>query len=132
MKLRPHHICCFHFHNFSHPERGERYENALKKMEEVFKAGKDIIEVKEGPDFLCATCPYFNGERCTHPKGDEEKVRKWDRRILDELGLKHGELAEAGKLKALVKDKMPLNFCLNECSYYRQNICHPRDSTHIV
>ena len=129
MKLRPHHFCCFYFHNFSHPERGEEYENALKKIEGVFKAGKELIEVKEGPDFLCASCPHCNGKRCTHPKGDEEKVRKWDKGIIDELGLKYGELAEAGKLKTLVKNKMPLDFCLNKCSYYRQNICHPQDFT---
>ena len=126
MKLRPHHIYCFYFLSFSHPDRGKEYEEAIRKIERAFKAEKESIEVKEGPDFLCEACPHFNGQMCTHPKGDEREVRKWDKRILEELGLKFGEFVEVGRIRTLVKDKTPLNFCLTKCAYYRQSECNPK------
>jgi len=125
LKLRPHHIYCVHFHSFSHPERGKKYEKALKEIEGVLKNGKEMIEVKEGPDFLCNFCPFYNGIMCIHPNGDEEKIRQWDKKIIDESGLEYGKCIEVQQLDAIIRDKMPLLFCRNRCVYFRQNKCDP-------
>jgi len=92
----------------------------------VFKAEEDNIEIKEGPDFLCELCPYFDGQGCSHPKGDEKAVRKWDIKILEGLALEYGQVIEVSELKSLIREKMPLNFCLTKCPYYRETRCNPQ------
>ena len=127
MRLRPHHIYCFYFMDFSDPSRGRDYEEAVRKVESLFKAGKGNIEVQEGPDFLCEACPYFNGQACSHPRGDEKEVKKWDMQILKGLGLEFGEVVKIEALRTLIKEKTPLNFCLTKCSYYQGNRCNSKD-----
>jgi hypothetical protein len=85
MKLRPHHIYCFHILGLTDPERGQNYLKARDVIEKAFVKGKSEIEVSEGPDILCATCTYYDGNGCTHPKGDETQVHKWDAKILQGL-----------------------------------------------
>ena len=118
MRLRPHHIYCFHLVDFYDYSRGREYEEARAKIKRLFQGEENNIEIKEGPDFLCEACPYFNGQICSHPKGDEKEVKKWDTRILKGLGLQFGQVLKVEEVKSLIKEKSPLNFCLTKCSYY--------------
>lgn len=128
MLLRPHHIYCFHFSSvsFSDPERGRKYEEARSKIEALFKSGKGDVHVNEGPDLLCGACPYFDGQACSHPNGNENAVRKWDARILDGLHLEYGQVIKVTELKSLIKQNAPLSFCLNRCPHYKDNRCNPQ------
>ena len=92
----------------------------------LFQRAQDDIEVKEGPDLLCEACPYFNGQMCSHPKGEEKEVRKWDIRILEGLGLDFGQVLKVEYVKSLIREKTPLEFCLVKCPYYREKKCDPR------
>lgn len=125
MKLRPHHIYCFHFLNFFDPSRGKEFEEARDKVGQLFQTEEDKIEVTEGTDPLCEACSYFNGEMCSHPRGDEKEVRKWDLRIVEELGVRFGEVMSVDKMKSLIQKKAPLTFCLTRCRYYRESRCNP-------
>jgi hypothetical protein len=125
MKLRPHHFYCFHFASFYDPSRGEEFKAITEKRRQLFKAKEEKIEVKEGPDLLCEACPYYDGQGCTHPKGDEKAVKKWDTRILQELGLGFGQILKVAEVQSLIREKAPLTFCLQKCPYYRENKCNP-------
>lgn len=126
MELRPHHIYCRNFMSFSDPTRGARYNEAVKKLEKVFLEEKDtLIKIKEGIDFLCRECPYCNGSDCIHPRGSEEEVRKWDKRVLGESGLEFGAILKSEEIGDLIRKRHPLDFCLKKCLYHKRGNCDP-------
>ncbi|MFC1950782.1 DUF1284 domain-containing protein [Chloroflexota bacterium] len=125
MRLRPHHIYCFHILGLTDPDRGQDYMNVRHEIERRFIEEQGEIEVNEGPDILCAPCTYYDGTGCTHPKGDETQVRKWDARILQGLGIDYGQTTDISDMKKLIKVKQPLDFCLNRCPYNKAGACDP-------
>ncbi|MFC1998318.1 DUF1284 domain-containing protein [Chloroflexota bacterium] len=125
MKLRPHHIYCFHILGLTDPERGLDYLKARDEIEKAFIKEQGEIEVNEGPDMLCSPCTYYDGKGCTHPKGDETQVSKWDARILQGLGIDYGQTFEVIDMKRLIKESVPLDFCINRCPYYKAGACDP-------
>ena len=125
MKLRPHHIYCFHILGLTDPDRGKDYMDVRSEIEQRFVEEDGNVEVNEGPDMLCAPCTYYDGTGCTHPKGDETQVRKWDARILQGLGIEYGQNINIADIKRLIKENMPLDFCLSRCPYNRAGTCNP-------
>jgi hypothetical protein len=125
MKLRPHHIYCFHILGLTDPDRGKDYLKARDKIEKAFIEEQGQIEVNEGPDMLCAPCTYYDGTGCTHPKGDETQVRKWDARILQGLGIEYGQIIKTSDVKRRIKENQPLDFCINRCPYNKAGVCDP-------
>ena len=126
MRLRPHHIYCFHILGLTDPERGQDYLIARQQIEEAFRQEKGEVEVTEGPDMLCTPCAYFDGDACTHPNGDETQVRKWDAKILRGLDIEDGQTIKIDKVKHLIKKNAPLDFCANRCPYSRADKCDPK------
>jgi len=126
MRLRPHHIYCFHILGLTDPERGPDYLKARDEIEKAFIKEQGEIEVNEGPDMLCTPCTYYDGKGCTHPKGDETQVRKWDARILQGLGIAYGQTIKTSDMKRLIKERMPLDFCINRCPYNKAGACNPK------
>ena len=125
MRLRPHHIYCFHILGLTDPDRGPDYLKARDEIEKAFVDEKGEIEVNEGPDMLCAPCTYFDGNGCTHPKGDETQVKKWDAKILQGLDIEYGQILKIDEVKRLIKKNAPLDFCLNRCPYNKAGACDP-------
>ena len=125
MKLRPHHIYCFHILGLTDPERGQDYLKARDEIENIFIEERGSIEVNQEPDMLCASCTYLDGKGCTHPKGDETQVRKWDARILHGLNIDYGQTLPINEVKRLIKENAPLDFCLSRCPYNRVGACDP-------
>ncbi len=127
MKIRPHHIYCYHFTSFSTDSRSEQFSEAKERLRQLWSpenTDKDqYIEVNEGADILCETCPLFDGKGCSHTKGGEEGVRKWDLKIMSELGISFGQKMKVREVNELIKNKAPLDFCLNRCPYHKANIC---------
>jgi len=112
--------------SLSYPQRGSAYEDARDKIEHLLQDATASVEMKTCPDLLCETCPYFDGQGCAHPEGDETAVQKWDAAILKGLGLESGQTLSVAGLKALVKESVPLAFCVNRCPYCRDSRCNPR------
>ena len=81
-------------------------------------------KVKEGADILCEACPLFDGKGCSHAKGGDEGVRKWDLKIIGELGINFGQKMKVIEVNELIKNKAPLNFCLTRCPYHKAKICN--------
>ncbi|MEW6555226.1 MAG: DUF1284 domain-containing protein [Actinomycetota bacterium] len=118
MRLRPHHIFCSGFLPLALLDRGEEFSRAMHAIVElVRRESGTVVIVTEGPDQLCEYCPDLKNGRCENPNGDEEKVRRWDARIREGLGLSYGEGVPVKVLRALIEDRSPLDFCLSRCPW---------------
>jgi len=112
--------------SLSYPQRGSAYEDARDKIERLMQDEMKHIEMREVPDMLCHSCPYFDRQACAHPEGDEQAVKKWDTGILKGLGLESGQMLSVPELKSLIKERTPLSFCVTRCPYSRNSRCNPR------
>jgi hypothetical protein len=122
MRLRPHHILCVRFISIEPPGRGEDFDILCRHVRDIMSSHEDTtIEVTEGVDDLCNPCPNLGDGRCISPFGDEDKVRRWDARIINDLGLTYGDKMTAGELRQLIDQKAPLDFCRNRCPW--KTIC---------
>jgi hypothetical protein len=116
MILRPHHILCERFLNVEFSERGVEFQQVEQRVKDVMQLGDErLVEVAQGIDELCRVCPHCRGDRCRHPQGDEEAVRKWDSIIVKGLGISYGETRTSKRWAILIREKAPLEFCLTRC-----------------
>jgi hypothetical protein len=126
IRLRPHHIFCHRFLPLHLLARGEEFAQAIREIDELIRSGGErIIVFNEGPDQLCLRCPDYNDGRCRHPLGDEEKVRRWDARILQGLDVSYGDMMAVKDLLALIDEKAPLDFCRTRCPW--KEVCSVPD-----
>jgi len=122
LRLRPHHIMCEPFLVLETFDRGEAFNALATRIQESLESQTDtLIEVIEGVDDLCQTCPLCRDGRCQSPDGDETAVRKWDAIVLRGMEISYGDRLTAGHLSALIKQKVPLPLCLTKCRW--KNAC---------
>ncbi|HVN72859.1 MAG TPA: DUF1284 domain-containing protein, partial [Desulfomonilia bacterium] len=122
MRLRPHHILCLRFLALEPPDRGNEFERISREIREILISHEDaLIEVTCGVDHLCGYCPYLGEGRCISPFGEEDKVRRWDARVVEGLGLEYGDRKTAGELRRIISDNAPLAFCRERCPW--KTIC---------
>ncbi len=116
--MRPHHLFCDRFLPLELAVRGDEFARAVNEIKELTRPESEtVIVVAEGPDQLCVHCPDFGENRCESPVGDEEKVRKWDEKIREGLGISYGQRITAKELLALIAEKAPLAFCRDRCPW---------------
>ena len=128
LRLRPHHIVCLRFLGFDIPERGCEYERTSRDIREMMNSHEDdLIEVTCGVDDLCKHCPNLGENRCISPSGDEEKVRRWDMKVMEGLHLKYGMRKTAGELRRIISQNTPLDFCRDRCPL--KTVCTMFDHT---
>lgn len=126
MKLRPHHILCVPFLDVEPPDRGDDFKRISRAIRAMMIADEDpVIEVTQGVDDLCAYCPNLGESGCISPFGDEDKVRRWDARIMEGLGLEYGSALTAGELRRLIDSHAPLDFCKQRCPW--KSICEMKN-----
>jgi len=117
-KLRPHHIFCKKFLILDFPERGEEFKRISSAIKELIESNSDaVIEIIQGVDILCRSCPDCREGRCESPRGNEDNVRKWDAIILKGLGISYGEKRTIHELRELISRKAPLDFCRTRCPW---------------
>ena len=122
LRLRPHHIMCEPFMVLETFDRGEAFNALATRIKEALVSQADtLIEVIEGTDDLCQTCPLCRDARCQSPDGDETAVRKWDAIVLRGLEISYGDRLTAGHLMALIRQKVPIPLCLTKCRW--KNTC---------
>ena len=118
LRLRPHHIMCEPFMVLETFDRGEAFNTLAKHIRDSLESQADtLIEVIEGVDDLCQTCPLCRDARCQSPDGDENAVRKWDAIVLRGMEISYGDRLTAGHLSALIQQKAPLPLCLTKCRW---------------
>ena len=120
--LRPHHILCVRFLGVEPPGRGDDFASLSREIRDLMLSGDDVeVEITQGVDDLCMHCPHLGDNVCISPFGDEEKVRRWDARIIEGLGICYGEKKTAGELRTLINLKAPIEFCRDRCPW--RSIC---------
>ncbi|MGD0229106.1 MAG: DUF1284 domain-containing protein [Syntrophorhabdales bacterium] len=98
------------------PERKGEFQEAEQRIRDAVRPESGtLIHVAQGIDRLCRTCPHCRGDRCEHPQGNEEAVRKWDALILKGLGISYGDAMTSRQWGVLIGEKAPLEFCLTRC-----------------
>jgi hypothetical protein len=116
MKLRPHHICCEGFLRAEFPERGPNFLEVEQRVRgSVWSDEGTVVEAIQGVDQLCHVCPHCREDRCHHPRGDEEAVRKWDTILLTGMGISYGHTMTSEEWRLFIQTKMPLDFCRTRC-----------------
>ena len=127
LRLRPHHIMCEPFLALETFDRGEAFNTLAYQIKEALESQADtLIEVIEGVDDLCQTCPLCRDARCQSPDGDETSVRKWDAIVLRGMEISYGDRLTAGHLFAIIKQEVPLPLCLTKCRW--RNNCRVMSS----
>ena len=118
LRLRPHHIMCEPFLALETFDRGEAFNALATRIKEALESQADtLIEIIQGTDDLCQTCPLCRDARCQSPDGDETSVRKWDAIVLRGLAVSYGDRLTAAHLMTLIKQKVPLPLCLTKCRW---------------
>jgi hypothetical protein len=115
-RLRPHNLLCERFLKLEFPERGAEFQKIKQSIKKQL-ASQATIEVVEGVDELCRSCPHCYADRCEHPQGNEEAARKWDSIILEGLGISYGEKRTSEQWHTLIQEKAPLEFCQSSCPW---------------
>ncbi len=116
MRLRPHHLFCEGFLKVEFAERGANFLRVEQMVKDaVWSNDEAVVEVAQGADELCRACPLCRDDRCEHPQGNEEAVRKWDNIILKGMGISYGERRTSNEWRLLIREKGPLDFCQTRC-----------------
>jgi len=117
-KLRPHHVFCKTFLTIDFTERGEEFKRVSSAIKELIASNSDaMIEIIQGVDGLCRSCPDCRDDRCESANGNEDEVRKWDAIILKGLGISYGEKRTIQDLREIIGRKAPLDFCRTRCPW---------------
>ena len=87
IKLRGHHLICLHFFRNGPESLKLKIEELLNRFEK-----DEDIQVVEGGDDICTSCPYFKNGVCTIVENAEEEVKEMDKKALELLNFKVGDL----------------------------------------
>jgi hypothetical protein len=95
-KLRGHHLICLNFF------RGEGYsEDFIGNIYSIIE--KKGIETVEGPDDVCARCPYLKEDICKSAEFTDEMIQHQDREALRLLEFNPGMSVDW----KMIADKLP-------------------------
>ena len=110
MRVRGHHLACVYCYLGSGKRTGEEFfglANAIPQLLEKLRADPDLeITVTDGLDEVCDICPLRRPRGCgrgSDPAVQNEKLRSWDRAILQRLGLKAGNKITAREVQTSMR-----------------------------
>jgi hypothetical protein len=127
LRLRPHHLFCRRYQLDDEPDTDNEFGIFGRKIRKILQSGtKTPVIVTEGVDDLCAICSHNKNCRCENPHGDEEKTRRWDSILLDNLGISYGDRLTAGVLRSITDEKAPLPFCISKCKLRERCSIHQK------
>jgi hypothetical protein len=111
--MRAHHLYCGRYiPRYFAEQRGPVYTKVEADMiNAINPGGPQDVELVLGTDMLCPSCPECKNNRCGHPGGNEDEVRKWDAIVCRELGWKYGTVRTGGEWWDTAEKKRPLDFC---------------------
>ena len=99
MRIRPHHLMCIG--NYVGHGYSREFEINMAKIKAALDGGGAFTLVT-GRDDVCAACPFDHGGVCE----TEEKVVRYDSRVIDTLGLRPGETYSYTDLSDAVREKI--------------------------
>lgn len=124
--LRGHHLLCVH--GF----KGMGYSpEFIVKMADIVKDVRDVdkdFEIVVVADFdeACGVCPHQGATECEAGEGSNEHVLSMDWKVLDQLGLVHGQAYLKSSLLRLTREKVQpadLDYLCAGCSWLAYGVC---------
>ncbi|MBL6974945.1 MAG: DUF1284 domain-containing protein [Deltaproteobacteria bacterium] len=98
MKLRPHHLFCVQ--GFQGKGYADDYTDNLQRIADAVAANPRLeVDVVDGPDDVCARCPYLEDGVCHWEEAGEEAVRAHDAALLAVLGLRDGQVTSIDEVR---------------------------------
>ncbi|GIM46852.1 hypothetical protein DNHGIG_24010 [Collibacillus ludicampi] len=121
--LRGHHILCVHgFQGMGYSP--EFVKNMTEIVEEIRNNQMNFpIQVISGLDDVCDKCPNKGDGFC---KAFDDHVKELDQRIMEHIGLTHGDLFDKAKLLRLTAEKVEpddLDVLCAGCSWLSYGVC---------
>ena len=99
VRLRPHHGMCLAY--FVGEGYSEGFSAHMGRVLSSLVPGT-AVELTVAADAVCAQCPNDHGGLCE----TAEKVRRYDRAVLERCGLEAGETLPFGAFTALVQERI--------------------------
>jgi len=114
LRVRGHHLCCVFCYVGSGARSARDYfgvDNAIHELVSRLRGDPDqIVEVAENFDDVCVVCPLHSEGGCGR-KADavaqNEKLRGWDRAILERLCLSPCDPLPFSRIVELIRDNIP-------------------------
>lgn len=114
MRVRGHHLVCTYCFAGSGKDRAEDFfgvPNAIPELLRRLRERPDMsITVASDLDDVCDLCPLRRPTGCgrgADAAARNDKLRRWDRAILDALGLAEGETLRARELETRIRERIP-------------------------
>jgi len=99
MRIRGHHLCCVFCYVGSGAASAREFfgvDNAIPQLVDTLRANPALpVEILCDMDDVCVICPLKRPDGCgraADAAAQNEKLRQWDRAILERLGLTSGEI----------------------------------------
>lgn len=119
LKIRAHHFLCMQgFQGYGY---NDEFVKNMGKIIEYINSNKDLkIQLLSSCDDICVPCTNNKIGKCD----DSDKVDYMDKKILDKLDLKSGEIFSASELRNLVNQKINTKASAKEicgtCSWHKE------------
>jgi len=114
MIIRGHHLGCVYCYlgsGKSNPEEFFGVANAIPDLLARLQADPELeVTVAADLDEVCDLCPLSVPHGCGRgkdPVAQNDKLRSWDRAILDRLGLVPGDRTTARQIEQLMRERIP-------------------------
>lgn len=119
LRIRAHHFLCMQgFQGYGY---NEEFVKNMDKIIKYIKDNKDLkIKLIDSCDDICGPCNNRKGGKCT----DSSKVDFMDKKVLEKLNLKSGEIKMPIEIFDLVNKKISSKNSANEvcgtCSWHKE------------
>jgi|LSQX01.1.fsa_nt_gb hypothetical protein len=114
MRVRGHHLVCtycFYGAGVEHAVDFFGVDNVIPLLLRRLQEDPDtVLTVITDLDDVCDLCPLKRPDGCGRQPdafAQNEKLRQWDRTILEALGLQDGEKIKARQVEALIRERIP-------------------------
>ena len=121
MKLRPHHLLCTQ--GYSGKGYNDDFVVNMTAITDRLRSGENVIvDIVFSTDNICSKCPkMFDVDLCE----DNEKVKRFDRKIIDYFGIEERNYIYHEIIKK-INSQMTLSMMddiCSECNWYDISVC---------
>ncbi|NLG84329.1 MAG: DUF1284 domain-containing protein [Firmicutes bacterium] len=113
--LRAHHLLCAgEFRGLGYSQ--EFVANFARILADLASHPERPVRlIVDGPDAVCAVCPWLKGGACSRDEGGKKGVSHRDEIVCARLGLKPGAVISFGDLAALFRSRVPRAWRVSVC-----------------
>jgi len=124
--LRGHHVLCIHgFQGMGYsPEFIEKMSDIVRDM--LNEQVTFPVKVVQDLDVACFSCPNRGDGFCNAGEDSDDHVRELDTRVMESLGISHGDIFDKNELIRLTARSIQpedLDYICEGCSWLSYGVC---------